>query len=74
MSEKRVVKKFLEENFVSIIFDRAIARMTADIRVTQKVKLPDAAIAATAIFTNSALITRNIKDFKKIKGLDIIEI
>jgi predicted nucleic acid-binding protein len=35
--------------------------------------LPDAIIAATAIVYNWALISRNTKDFKNIKGLKVID-
>lgn len=36
-----------------------------------KIKLPDAIIAATAIFNNMVLITRNINDFKLIGNLKV---
>ena len=72
--EQRVTEEFLEENFTSISFDRYLARIAAQIRRNSKIKFPDAAIAATAIFTRSPLVTRNIKDFKKVSGLEIITI
>ena len=40
---------FLEENFVSIAFDRQLSRLAAQLRRTVKIKFPDAAIAATAL-------------------------
>lgn len=72
LREKREVETFLEENFTSIAFDRTIARISADIRGRVRIKLPDAAIAAVAIFTRTPLVTRNQRDFKKISGLNII--
>lgn len=65
---------FLEENFTSIPFDRHIARIAAEVRRETKLKFPDAAIAATALFTNTPLITRNIRDFKKVAGLSLLKI
>ena len=60
---------------VSIIsLDSRIARMAGIIRQVYGLKTADSVIAATAIFTNSALVTRNVKDFKKVKELKVIEI
>jgi predicted nucleic acid-binding protein len=42
---------------------------TIKIRRLYKIKLPDAIIAATALHKNLVLITRNVADFKMIKGL-----
>lgn len=72
--ERRATELFLEENFTSIHFDRQIARMAAGIRRDFKVKFPDAAIAATALFTHTPLVTRNQRDFRRIRGLTIITI
>ena len=74
VGERLIVEKFLEENFTLITIDRTIARLTAKIRRETKIKFPDGAIAATAIFTRTPLITRNLKDFKQVKDLKIISI
>jgi predicted nucleic acid-binding protein len=50
----------------------AIAEQTIQIRKTRKLKLPDAAIAATAIVHNLTIITRNMSDFDAIAGLNYI--
>lgn len=50
----------------------AVVMKTIEIRQGNRIKLPDAIIAATAIVHNLALITRNTKDFQKIKGLILI--
>lgn len=63
--ERVVTELFLGENFTSIPFDRAIAKIAAEIRCETKLKFPDAAIAATALFTNTPLITRNIRPVAK---------
>jgi len=67
-----ITEKFIYENFTSVSFDRNIARIAAGIRRETKLKFPDAAIAATAIFLQTPLVTRNIKDFKKVPRLEIL--
>lgn len=56
------------------IFDLSadIVSKTIQIRQKQKIKLPDAIIAATAIVFDFTLITRNTKDFKNIDGLNLL--
>ena len=67
-----VLSSFIED---SVIFDLTdpIADKTILIRRKYKTKLPDAIIAATVMVYDLSLITRNIKDFKKIKGLKLID-
>ena len=72
--EEALVKIFLQENFISIPFDHNLAEIASQLRKKNKIKLPDAAIAATAIYTKSPLVTRNIKDFKNINNLNLIDI
>lgn len=71
--EEQQVRTFLEENFISISFDRNVSRIAAELKRKINIKLPDAAIAATAIHTKTPLVTRNVKDFKKIQELKLIE-
>jgi predicted nucleic acid-binding protein len=71
--EAERIKKFLHT--VSIIpMDSQIARLTGTIRKTYQLKIADSVIAATALFTGTRLLTRNVGDFKKVLGLDIQEI
>ncbi len=49
-----------------------IARMAGKLRSLYGIKLADSLIAATALFTGSALVTRNVKDFQKMPGLEIV--
>jgi predicted nucleic acid-binding protein len=72
--EYNTIAKFLEENFISVPFDRQVAQLAAKLRKTYSMKLPDAAIAASALIKSIPLMTRNLKDFKKVKNLEIIEI
>ena len=68
----------IEDNiniFSSLAVDHKIARIASFLRRKySSIKLPDAIIAATAIFTGTTLITRNIKDFQKIKELKLQKI
>lgn len=75
LSEKIKIEEFLRENFLDVPFNRQIAQKAAAIRRnTPSLKLPDAAIAALAIETQTPLITRNIRDFRKVRDLVLITI
>lgn len=64
------------QNFIHqtilINLDYTIAAAAAGIRRTHRLALADAVIAASTLSTNSSLVTRNVHDFRKIKGLTII--
>jgi len=57
---------------ILIEFDDKLINFAVYLRRKYKIKLLNAIIAATALYTNSTLITRNIKDFSKIKDLNIL--
>jgi predicted nucleic acid-binding protein len=46
-----------------------VARIAGTLRATYGIKLADAFIAATALFTGSTLLTSNVRDFKKVPSL-----
>ena len=54
--------------------DSQIARLAGMVRRMHNIKTADSAIAATALFTKTTLLTRNIADFKKIESLSLKEI
>lgn len=60
--------------FAIISLDSRLARIAAWLRRYYGIKTADSVIAATALFTKTALVTRNIKDFNKITELSIIKI
>ena len=72
-SEKdlNVLHGFIEDAAVFEL-EKNIKLKTADIRKNHKIKLPDAIIATTALVHKLTLITRNIKDFKSIKNLEVV--
>lgn len=53
--------------------NEAVVLESIEIRKKYKVKLPDAIIAATASTNNFVLITRNIRDFKGIPNLKVLD-
>jgi len=53
--------------------DDVIVDKTIEVRSSYKIKLPDAVIAATALVNELILVSRNIKDFKNIQGLELID-
>lgn len=52
--------------------DDKVVEQTIRICKSQKIKLPDAIIAATASVYDFSLITRNTSDFKNIQGLKLL--
>ncbi|MCA1702483.1 MAG: type II toxin-antitoxin system VapC family toxin, partial [Actinobacteria bacterium] len=54
-----------------IVLDREVAEQAGRIRRGIRIKLPDALIAATALVTRRELVTRNARDFRKVKGLKL---
>ena len=67
----RFLRDFID---VSTVFNLSedIILKTIEIRKLYRIKLPDAIIAATAVFNNFTLLTRNLKDFKNIVELDSV--
>ena len=48
-----------------------LARLSGELRGRFRLKTADSIIAATALFTHSTLLTRNINDFRKVSGLTV---
>jgi hypothetical protein len=51
--------------------DEDIAEQAIGLRRRVKIKLADAVIAATALVNNLKLATRNMEDYKAVRGLEI---
>lgn len=68
--EEARITDFLKS--VAIVqLDSQIARRAARIRQVYRLKVADSIIAATALFTGSTLVTRNVRDFKRIPSLSL---
>ncbi len=63
-AEEEVIQMFLRD-FRLVEVTRQIARDAVEIRRTERIRLPDAVIWATARAESALLITRNTKDFPK---------
>ena len=63
--EEEFIREMIEV-FSVLFIDQKIADTAIEIRRKQRIKLPDAIIAATAKVLNLCLVTRNIDDFKKV--------
>ena len=70
VNEREYVFHLLSQ-FEKVPVDNPLIQVAGDIRRTYGLELPDAIIAASAIVTGSVLITRNTKDFEKVKDLKI---
>lgn len=68
--EETSIEKFLVITRCLII-DSSVARRAASLAKIRNAALPDLLIAATAIEWNIPLLTRNVKDFKKLPGLEL---
>ncbi len=64
--------KELLSYFTEIPLNEAIANLCIRLRATQRLKLPEAVIAATAWYLGLPLMTANVSDFKGIFGLQVI--
>ena len=63
-NEEKFIQELLEL-FNMLYIDHEIADKVIEIRKKERIKLPDAIIAATAISNKLLLVTRNVDDFKK---------
>ncbi len=68
--DQRII--ILLNKFHTIPVDLYIADTAARIRRMYRLTLGDSIIAATAFMFNSTLVTRNVRDFKKVPELQIL--
>jgi predicted nucleic acid-binding protein len=67
-AEESRIDAFLEP-LDEVVIDRDVAERAGRIRRDTRIKLPDALVAAAAIVSRRQLVTRNLRDFRRIKGL-----
>lgn len=72
-AEEALIEELLATVAV-ISVDSHIARLAAFIRRQYRLKVPDSAIAATAMFTGSTLLTRNTRDFLRVSRLPLLKV
>ena len=64
--------RLIVNNSVLHSLDDEVIEKTIELRKQYRIKLPDAIIAATCLVKKLSIITMNVVDFEKIKGLNII--
>ena len=64
----------LLKTMATIPLDSNIARIAGFLRRTYRLQIADSAIAATALFTGTKLITRDIRHFIKVPNLSVQKI
>jgi predicted nucleic acid-binding protein len=57
-----------------IPLDSRLARAGGQIRRSYKLGIADSIIAATALFTGTTLVTRNVRDFRKVRHLSVVAV
>lgn len=67
----QMLEEFVNDSTI-LSLNEDIVNLTIHIRKNSTIKIPDAIIAATAISTISTLVTRNVSDFKRVKGLNLV--
>ena len=69
-TSERTVNRLLAP-FTEIPIDRPIAERAGRLRREHRIRTPDALIAATALAHRMDLLTRNVRDFRAVPGLDV---
>lgn len=67
----KLLTQFMENATVLDLFNNVVDA-SIEIGKNHKTKLPDAIIAATALVYDLVVISRNVSDFKSIKGIEVI--
>ena len=69
--DEEIIKEFISDSTIFSL-EESIINRTILLRKANRIKLPDAIIAATAIVHDLQLITHNLKDFSNIPGLIVV--
>lgn len=69
-TDEQAVRRLLA-SLVEIPVDRDLAEEAGRLRRTTRIALPDAVIAATALTLRVPLVTRNKRDFGRVRGLRV---
>ncbi len=72
--EEETIFNLLINNSILQPVDSRVINKTIEIKQKNRIKLPDALIAATCLVNKLKILTLNIKDFQNIKGLTIFSI
>ena len=67
----QLLTQFMEDGTV-LDLSNNVVESCIEIRKNHKTKLPDAIIAATALVYDLVVVSRNVADFKNIKGIQVM--
>jgi toxin FitB len=73
-----VLRRWLDESVAAafdqrvLAVDEAVARRAAGLHVPDPAPFRDALIGATALVHRMTVVTRNVKDFERFDGLDVV--
>lgn len=70
--EEVQARAFVNDLTLLALNDEVVEKTIALRKQLPKVKLPDAIIAATALVHGIPLLSRNIADFSKVPGLEVV--
>jgi hypothetical protein len=70
-AEANLMREFLR-TLSCVSLTEAVLDRAAEIRRNYRVRLADALIAACALVEGCTLVTRNVEDFRRIDGLNIV--
>jgi predicted nucleic acid-binding protein len=68
----QLLTQFMEDATV-LDLSNNVVDTCIEIRKNHKTKLPDAIIAATALVYDLVVVSRNVADFKNIKGIQVMD-
>ena len=68
---EKILSDFIDNSIIYSI-NPVIVQRTIKLCKNNKIKIPDAIIAATALTENLYLVTRNVNDFKNIHNLELL--
>ena len=72
-SEMDTISAFLDSTLVMSL-ETALGKAAGELRRDYRMSLADSVVAATALATGATLLTRNVRDFRKVHGLLVQEV
>lgn len=72
-AEMDAISVFLDSTLIMPL-DRELGKAAGELRRDHRLSLGDCVVAATALAMNATLLTRNVRDFKKVPALILEEV
>ncbi|MEK7509574.1 MAG: type II toxin-antitoxin system VapC family toxin [Patescibacteria group bacterium] len=71
--ETRIIEEFME-TLLMFPLDVPLAKSAGELRRNYNLSIGDAIVAATAIAFDAIILTRNVRDFKRVPGLSVQQV